>query len=209
MNRPLLISDCDEVLLHFASPFRGWLDEHHAIDLRLGSGAGFVDSIFRKASDEAVPVDELWPLLDDFFTGEMDRQPAVPGAVDAIARIAEVADVVILTNLQDHHQQRRLAQLSGHGIPHRVICNQGPKGPRVAALVKEMAPSAAVFVDDLPPHHRSVAECAPEVARLHMVAEPLLQQVLHPAPAADARIDRWDEALPWILNRLAGSGRAG
>lgn len=203
MSRPLLICDCDEVLLHFAAPFRGWLDEHHAIDLRLGAGQNFAQCIFRTASEERVPIAELWPLLDDFFTGQMDRQPAVPGAVNAIARIAEVADVIILTNLEDHHQQRRLAQLAGHGIPHRVVCNQGPKGPRVAALIDELSPRAAVFVDDLPQHHQSVARCAPHVGRLHMVAEPLLQPCVPAAPDADARIDRWDEALPWILNRLA------
>lgn len=208
MSRPLLICDCDEVLLHFATPFRGWLEKHHAIDLRLGAGDNFAECIFRAASEERVPIAELWPLLDDFFTDQMDRQPAVPGAVDAIARIAEVAEVVILTNLEDHHQQRRLVQLSGHGIAHRVVCNQGPKGPRVAALVAELSPSAAVFVDDLPQHHHSVAQFAPHVARLHMVAEPLLQPRVPPAADADARIDHWDDAMPWILNRLASGGRS-
>jgi hypothetical protein len=59
-----------------------------------------------------------------------------------------------------------------------------------------------VFVDDLPVHHESVAKHAPGVWRLHMVAEPRIAAITPPAPHANARIDGWNEALPWILERL-------
>jgi hypothetical protein len=32
MTRPLVISDCDEVLLHMVAPFKAWLKAHHDID---------------------------------------------------------------------------------------------------------------------------------------------------------------------------------
>ena len=35
MSRPLLITDCDEVLLHMVSHFADWLDEAHDIDFGL------------------------------------------------------------------------------------------------------------------------------------------------------------------------------
>ena len=35
MSRPLLISDCDEVLLHMMVHFRDWLDEAHDIAFHL------------------------------------------------------------------------------------------------------------------------------------------------------------------------------
>ena len=38
MSRPLLISDCDEVLLHMVVPFRDWLDEAHHIHFDLVHG---------------------------------------------------------------------------------------------------------------------------------------------------------------------------
>src|SRR3546814_7955502 len=69
-------------------------------------------------------------------------------------------------------------------------------------LLDQFQPSAAVFVDDLAEHHASVAEIAPEVFRLHMVAEPRLARHVPPAPAAHARIDRWADALPWIMEPL-------
>ena len=70
-------------------------------------------------------------------------------------------------------------------------------------LIEEMQPSATVFVDDLAVHHESVAKHAPDVWRLHMIAEPRLAAHTPPAPHAHARIDDWGEALPWILARLA------
>ena len=35
MSRPLLISDCDEVLLHMVAPFRDWLAETQGIEFRM------------------------------------------------------------------------------------------------------------------------------------------------------------------------------
>jgi len=37
-----------------------------------------------------------------------------------------------------------------------------------------------------------------------MIAEPFMAAASEPSPFAHARIDRWDEALPWILEKLRG-----
>ena len=202
MNRPLMITDCDEVLLHMVRHFGEWLDEAHGITFKPEGGV-FATALTRQASGELVPEQEVWPLLDGFFMTEMARQTLVPGADTALDRIAAVADIVILTNLQDWCHAGRVAQLQALGIRHRVICNQGGKGVAVARLIGEIRPRAAVFVDDLPIHHASVAEHAPEVHRLHMVAEPAIADTIPPAPDAHARIDDWDRATDWVLARLA------
>ncbi|MBU3077213.1 HAD family hydrolase [Sphingomonas quercus] len=201
-NRPLLVTDCDEVLLHMLGHFADWLDEAHAIDFDLASGR-WPDAFTRRADGCKLGVEEAFPLLDGFFASEMHRQTPVPGAVEALGRIAETADIVVLTNLKDHCHADRVDQLARHGIAHRVICNQGGKGRPLAALVAEMAPGATVFVDDLAHHHESVAQARPDVWRLHMVAEPRLAANLPPAPHAHARIDDWDVAAEWILERMA------
>ena len=48
MSRPLIITDCDEVLLHMVVPFRDWLDEVHEVHFDL-TNHGFVDALRRKA----------------------------------------------------------------------------------------------------------------------------------------------------------------
>ena len=201
MSRPLLITDCDEVLLHMVVHFADWLDEAQDVHFDIESG-DFATALTEKATGKVLGKDRIWPLLGGFFRDEMHRQTLVPGALEALGRIGEVADIVILTNLGDEAHGWRVDQLAGHGIRHEVVCNRGGKGDPVRGIVARYQPTSAVFVDDLPGHHASVAEHAPEVWRLHMVAEPRLAPAVPRAPEAHERIDDWATATPWILGRL-------
>jgi hypothetical protein len=125
-----------------------------------------------------------------------------------LERIGAVADIVILTNLQDWCHAGRVAQLDALGIRHRVVCNQGGKGRPVARLAAEHRSSVTVFVDDLETHHTSVARQAPDVFRLHMIAEPSIAPTIPAAHHAHARIDAWDEAVEWVLARFRGEALA-
>jgi FMN phosphatase YigB (HAD superfamily) len=199
-GRPLLVSDCDEVLLHMVSHFAEWLTEAHGFSFNL-EAPGFREAL-RDGDGRPLAEDRVWPLLDQFFEGEMHRQNLVAGAREALARIAERADIVILTNIGDEYEAGRVEQLGRFDIHHRVLCNRGGKGRPLLELIEEMKPSVTIFVDDLAVHHESVAKHAPATWRLHMIAEPRLAAPTPPAPYAHARIDGWDEALPWILERF-------
>lgn len=201
MSRPLLITDCDEVLLHMVSHFEAWLGEAHGIDFNFEGGT-FGGAMTDKVSGAVVGEERVWPLLGEFFEGEMHRQTLVPGALDAVGRIGEVADIVILTNLPDAAHPWRVDQLATHGIAHEVVCNRGGKGVPARAIIDRYGASRAAFVDDLPVHHASVAKHAPQVHRLHMIAEPRLAPVIPPAEQAHARIDDWPTATEWLLERL-------
>ena len=203
MSRPLLITDCDEVLLHMVAHFRDWLGETHEVDFAFESGK-FDEALTDRRSGELVGKEQVWPLLGSFFEREMHRQTLVPGAIEALGRIGEVADIVILTNLGDEAHSWRVEQLASHGIRHQVVCNQGGKGVPARAIVERYGASRAAFVDDLPIHHASVAKHAPKVWRLHMVAEPRLAPAVPTAPEAHARIDDWDAAVGWLLDKLRG-----
>jgi len=203
VTRPLLISDCDEVLLHMVAHFAEWLDEEHEVHFDLESGQ-FADALTDRRTGATLQPDRVWPLLDTFFGDEMHRQTLVPGALEALTRIGEVADIVILTNLGDEAHGWRVDQLAGHGIRHEVVCNRGGKGRRVREIVGRRDAPSAVFIDDLAVHHSSVAAHAPDVWRLHMVAEPRLAAAVPPAPDAHARIDDWATACEWILDKFEG-----
>ena len=206
MNRPLIISDCDEVLLHMVAPFRDWLLERHGIVFSM-NGNDFGQALRRVDTGEVVGLEEVWRLLNLFFDGEMHRQSPIAGAVDAMRELASRADVVVLTNLLDHRQEVRARQLAGHGIDVRVFTNQGPKGPKIRDIISEYQPSRTIFIDDLAQHHDSAADVTPNVVRLHLCGEPLLAPHIacaHVAGHAHARIDDWDSALPWLLGRLEG-----
>lgn len=201
MTRPLFVTDCDEVLLHMVSHFSDWLGEAHGISFRPEDG-DFAGALKRTATGEQVPSEEVWPLLHGFFRGEMHRQTPVPGAIEALGQIGEIADIVILTNLQDEAHPWRVDQLARHGISHEVVCNQGGKGAPLKRLVERHGAARSLFVDDLAVHHASVAKHSPETFRLHMVAEPRLAAVTRTAEYAHARIDDWPTATGWIVGRL-------
>ncbi len=206
MTKPLIISDCDEVLLHMVAPFRDWLDEAHGISFTISSN-DFSKALKRQDSGELVEPAEIWKLLNLFFDTEMPRQYPIAGSVHAMNTLADHADVVILTNLMDHRAGARTRQLADHGIHTRVFTNQGPKGPALQAILDEYQPSRAIFIDDIANHLGSVAEIAPQVERLHLCGEPLLAPHIacgHDLGHAHARIDEWDRALPWLLGRLNG-----
>ena len=208
MSRPLVVTDCDEVLLHMVRHFRDWLDETQEIDFPLDSNP--FASMRRRGEAETMPDDEKWSYLTQFFDTEMHRQTAIDGAADAMAELSREADVVVLTNLTDDFQAMRAAQLRDHGIAARVFTNQGPKGAALRRIVEEYAPSRAAFVDDLAHHHASAAEVLPDTIRLHFCGEPTIAGLVpcaHKSGHAHARIDTWQEALPWLLETLHGDRR--
>ncbi len=206
MSRPLVITDCDEVLLHMVRHFRDWLDTEHDVDFAL-EGNPFLQSMRRRGSDETMSEEQVWNLLGSFFDTEMGRQTAIPDAVEAIAELQREADVVVLTNLQDHRQMDRTRQLADLGIEATVYTNQGPKGAALSRIVADHAPSRALFIDDIAVHHRSASEVVPHVHRLHFCGEPAIAPHVNcafEAGHAHARIDNWAEALPWVLGTLHG-----
>jgi hypothetical protein len=201
MMRPLLVTDCDEVLLNMIGHFAAWVDEAHGLHFCLEE-AHWPNSLLLCPGGEPVGESRARALLNGFLETEMDRQNPVPGAVEALTILAEAADIVVLTNIDPCFHEARLAQLERHGISHRLVCGRSGKGARVAAMIAETRAPATVFVDDRLAQIASVAAEAPSAWRLHMVAEPRIARNVPPAPEAHARIDNWTEALPWILERL-------
>jgi hypothetical protein len=200
-KRPLIISDCDEVLLHMVVPFRDWLGEAHDIEFALNTHDWSKALTYRGNSALVEPA-EIWNFLGGFFDTQMHRQLPIKDAIQSITKLSQIADIAILTNLQDHRNAARGVQLKAAGIDAPIYTNQGPKGDALARIMAEYQPSVAVFIDDMAGHHESVGEVHPEVWRLHMVGEPMMAPHFAPAPHAHARIDNWAAAHTWIEDKL-------
>ena len=202
MSRPLIITDCDEVLLHMVVPFRQWLDETHDVHFDMHDRS-FAEALRHKDSGEPLERELVWQLLIGFFDTDMHRQAPIAGAVEALLRLSRIADIEVLTNIGERHHGQRVEQLASHGLALPVHWNQGGKGRPLAAIVAARQPSVTLFIDDLADHHHSVATHAPDVWRLHMVGEPEIAAGVPAAPYAHARIDDWASAETWITQRLA------
>jgi hypothetical protein len=199
--KPLLILDCDEVILEFAGPFRRWLRDARDIELRFESFA--LQGNMRHLSDgRLVDRREFPPLLDGFFAEGQHLQVPAEQALETLADLRRAMDIVVLTNIPAAYRDIRLRMLHGFGLDVPVHANDGPKGPMVQELARERR---AIFVDDLPPHHQSAAKHAPRVGRLHMVADEHLRGLIPAAPDAHVRIDRWADARHWITDWMEGN----
>ncbi len=202
MTRPLVITDCDEVLMHMVVPFAQWVDEAHGVLFRI-EDASFAGALKRKECGTPLEAAEVWPLLDGFFTSEMTRQYPIPGALAAMAEIARHADIVVLTNVGPEHQQRRIDQLALHDFHAPVIGSRGGKGEPVRRLIEERQPRSRSSSTTSAGITRRWRRKRPTCGGSIWSASPRSRGKIAPAKHAHARIDDWTEAKDWILARLA------
>ena len=201
-GRGLAIIDVDEVLALFVQGFRAYLAPR-GVELRMTSFSLF-GNMYADGSEGALdrPASKL--LLDAFFAEGCGEIEPAPGAVDGLAALARIAQVVILTNAPESARNHRCAWLERHGMPYPLILNEGGKGPAVAVMTGRVG-GAAMFVDDLLPNLDSVAEAAPRVARFQMIADPMLRAFAPSAPARHARVDDWGELVETARATVFGS----
>ena len=199
-NRPLVISDADEVLLQFMRQFEIYLDRNDMwIDL---SSFRLQGNIKYKGSDEAVDMTNR-NIINDFFAAETLNFSPVEGAAEALNALSKEAQIIILTNLPLAQKSERQINLSKHGMDYPVIVGSGLKGPAVKSL-SEKINAPLFFLDDIPHNINSVAKYVPTSGRIHMIADPRLSKLIGAAEGASARIDQWQEAQAWILDKLVG-----
>jgi len=200
-GRPLVLCDADEVLVEFARPLQGFLAER---GLMLDFASFALTGNIRRESD-GVPIEKgmVRQLISAYFESRVDEVMPVAGARDGIRQLSEWADILVLSNVPRHLRARREQALHGAGLPLKVVANSGPKGPAVARLVRKRQ-GPAVFIDDLPLQHASVAEHADHVHRVHFVANPRLARLVAPAEHCHRRIDRWNDCIAYLQDVLRG-----
>lgn len=198
-KRPLLVVDADEVLLRFVAGLEAFLDPKGLVlDL---SSYRLHGNVRVRATGEVLLDVEVTALLEE-FRSELDGLEAVEYADVALAELSPLLQIVVLSNVSPHQAPARLRNLKRLGWHHPLLCNAGPKGPAIASLARRAAPPA-FFVDDIGLHHRSAADHAPSVIRIHLVGDNRLKPLLPPAPEANLRAEDWREISAYIRARLA------
>ncbi|HTW35873.1 MAG TPA: hypothetical protein VMD53_14740 [Rhizomicrobium sp.] len=197
-GRPLLIVDADEVLLAFARGFDRFLNERGCyLDLVSYRLHGNV----RRRKDDTPLIDiEVTGLLDE-FRSDLDWLEPIDGACETIAALREAMAIVVVSNVSPGQAPARLKNLRNLGLIAPLLANSGPKGPAVKTLAKR-AGKPVFFVDDVPMHHASVAELAPDVVRIHFVGDDRLKALMPPSLHAHLRADHWRDIDAFIRAQL-------
>lgn len=200
-GRPLVVVDADEVLVHFAEHFARWLE---ARKYRFQLVEYKLNSAISRENGEVLTRDEVFPLIWGFVTGETRHQPEISGASAALARLSELAQVVVLTNAPPEVTTDRIANLASHGINYPVVMNEGGKG-RALRWLAEMADAPTVFVDDSIEQLNSAARRTEGLTLLHLVGPEMLKPVVGPAEAAHHHPQDWNEAEALIREAIAAA----
>lgn len=201
-GKPLVIVDADEVLFYFMRGLERFLESR---DLYFDWASYALHGNIRQRRDDApVAAEILHPLLQRFFAEATEELEPVDGAAQALAELSQMAQVVVLSNVPITAREARIRALTRHGMAYPLIANTGPKGPAVAFMLRQTL-SPAVFVDDIPHNHTSVAEMAPAVHRLHYIADTRLAALLGAAPDCHHRAESWPDMLAHIQTLLAQS----
>lgn len=180
-DRPLLVTDADEVLFMFMEGVERHLS---ACGLYFDwSSFALSGNIRRQSDDQPVTKEEQHQILLDFFAGHTELLDPVEQAAETLQRLSARAQIVVLSNVPIPHREARIRALQAHGMAYPLIANIGAKGPAVRALAA-MAGRPVLFIDDIPRNHGSVRQDAPDVHCIHFVADRRLAALL--GPAADA-----------------------
>ena len=198
MSRPLLISDCDDVLLHFAPHFAAWVAEAHGFTfvVRRPSFAGALPDETGVEADR----ERAWPLARRLLrrarcTGSTWCRRARRAAGDRRARPTSSSSPISATSTAPIASRSSTARHS----PPRAR-NQGGKGRPVAELIARCGRA--------PPCSSTICRSTTNrcEARARGLAAAHDRRAAHcrdhPARAARPCPDRrLADALPWIMDR--------
>ena len=198
-ERPLLICDVDEVVLHFVRGFEAFLAEEGLwLDPR---SYEFEGNVRRRSDGRIIDDARLHDLLQHFFAARIGDLEPLEGASAALSRLCREWQVVMLTNLPHEHRAARAANLERHGMGFPVITNSGPKGPAVRALAQACA-GPCVFIDDYTDFLDSARAHHPRVGLVHFLHDARFAPHARPVSAPHVRASHWEEAEGAIRNHL-------
>lgn len=202
-GRPLIVTDCDEVLMQFLVGLELYL-ETQGLWLDLQSYA-LTGNIKRRDTNAAIEPVEMPELMKGFFASSTRSLIAVPGAAEALKTLSARAQVVVLTNVPFSEKETRASSLAEQGMDYPVIANKGLKGGAVRKLA-DMVDAPVFFLDDIPHNIASVAKAHDACHLLHFIADKRLAKLMGQAPDSHFHTTEWPEAHDFIAARLDAAG---
>ena len=203
-GRPLVVTDADGVLLAFTGGLERWLAER-GLCLELTSYR--LEGAIKRQDDKSTVLHVETLALIDEYRSELDYLEAVEGAVEALTELAEVASIVVLSNVNPSQALARMRNFAALGIAYPLIANDlgsgylADKGHAVKTLAAK-ANAPAFFIDDIPSNLADVAAAAPQVKLVHVVESEPLRLLLGQDFHAHIHAKTWFEAKDFILGNL-------
>tara|TARA_B100001057_G_scaffold71393_1_gene65611 strand:+ start:218 stop:868 length:651 start_codon:yes stop_codon:yes gene_type:complete len=198
---PLMIFDADEVLVHFAEPFANYLKKHnHRLHL---TGYRLDNAIKIAETDDVADPDTAKDLVWGFINEETKNQPAAKGAPEALKKLQEYAQIIILSNVPHSVHDDRVFNLKSIDMDYPLISNEGMKGPAVKEILKNHK-AVSFFIDDNPYQVESVYNDNQDTVCVHFSVCDLVKPYMPKAVGASIEPTSWDDLVLKLINYLKG-----
>jgi hypothetical protein len=198
---PIMIFDADEVLVHFAEPFSNYLKKHnHRLHL---TGYRLDNAIKKSETNDVADPETAKDLVWGFINEETKNQPAAKGAPEALKKLQEYAQIIILSNVPHSVHDDRVLNLKSIGMDYPLISNEGMKGPAVKEILKDHK-AESFFIDDNPYQVESVYNDNQDTVCVHFSVCDLVKPYMPKAVGASIEPTSWDDLVSKIIDRLKG-----
>ncbi|NTF86836.1 hypothetical protein G6L46_06780 [Agrobacterium rhizogenes] len=199
-DRPLVVCDVDDVVLHFFAPFLVFLDaEGHEF---LPRSFRLTGNIISKANGTALEEKGVHRLIEAFFEAQEQWQTPLDRVVDALGDFSKNADVVFLTAMPPQFSAQRRRLLDRLGLVYPLIASLQPKGPILQTL-HGGRPLPVAFVDDMAHNLHSVRDHVESCLLINLRPDSIVHRMA-PTVAADIpQTNDWAEAAPLIHAHIA------
>ena len=200
-NKPLLISDADEVILDFLGSFEKYLLTFNLkIDLSTYSLLG---NIFDINSNEPVSKEEVTLHLEGFFKKHTKDINFSIGAYENLKKIENELNfqIIILTNIPVSRRQDRIYCFKNNNLEYPIIANINSKGPTIQKMISGFK-NKVFFIDDMIFNLESANIDAPDVKLIHYVSDKRLAKLLKTPKEIATRAESWDEIYRYIKNEI-------
>ena len=201
-DKPLLITDADEVLLNFVKCFEIYL-EKKGFWYDLTSYALF-GNIKQKGTDEVLSNEVILEYLDDFFRTESKDITFVEGSIHFINKLLDSNfQILVLTNIPFKYLDDRKHCFQKNGLNLQIIAGNGPKGSVIKELIRDFN-EKVFFIDDLAPHISSVKEEVSRSKTIHYISDERLSKLAVSPKEADFRAYSWKDIYNFLINEVSG-----
>jgi len=200
-DKPLLISDADEVILDFLGSFEKYLLSYNLrFDLSTYSLFG---NILNIKNNIPISKNEVSKHLDNFFDIHTKDINLVPGAYENIKKIEKDlgVQILILTNVPIKKRLDRIICFKENNLDYPVIANIGPKGPTIREIISNFT-NKVFFIDDMIFNLKSASEEVPNVNLIHYVSDKRLDKLLETPRDIASKVDSWSEIYLFIKDGL-------
>ncbi len=196
---PLMIFDADEVLVHFAEPFAAYIKKRdHYLQL---TGYRLDNAIRKSDTDEVADPDTAKDLVWGFINKETKSQPAAKGAPQALKKLQEYAQIIILSNVPHSVHYDRVANLKSLNMDYPLISNEGMKGPAVKEIL-ENHKAQSFFIDDNPYQVESVYNDNQQTVCVHFSVCDLVKPYMPKAVGASIEPTSWEDLVTQLIGYL-------